>query len=563
MIESLTVPPPHDQSLEHALSRLVHNGVIDEALAQRIEAERNRDAAAEVLAAQAPPAKAPTRARLPEVLGYLGAAFVVTAGLLVVARFWRQMGLPVRVTVSLTGATALIAVALVVACTTTGGWRRLRSSADAARRRLVGALLVLAAPLTALALGLVLDDADVQTVLLPSALVALAVCAVAVAVAGGVIPTLGVFAAGGLTLAGFGELFDSVSTLAWMVAIVLTAMVWTAVAPRLAGAPTVALSLGLLTLVYVGSFAAQYQIHEGPEVDEFGNTMDFGPVEWGAHAVVPFGYAVLLGVIVVGTALYLRGASWPWIGAAGLAAAVPWERWPRSSSAPSRRSSRSGSCCSGRARCCWSGADGALRAERQPTRCSPSAGATAAASRSPHWRARSSSPSRIGPAVPLTQKLSGGRASRPPSPRSRLAARWAADPGSRGRRTRESNVATGTRTDPLSSPSIHSRIPTPWETTGRAACLAASCRVFGRVMPNACVGPPTTSRSTSAATAEGAAPTSTRSTVIRTDKPSATATATVWVLPNIDSYTTSARFIGPPRRAHRTPASLCDGAEPG
>lgn len=310
--------PAHDEPLEHALAHLVQEGVIDEALAQRIEIERDRDAA-ELAEALALPAARSSRARLPEVFGYLGAAFVIAAGLLVVARFWRDMGLALQVGVAAAGSVALIAAALVIASTTRGGWTALRTTADAPRRRLVGVLLVLAAPLAGLSLGLVLDDANVQAVLLPSALVALAVCAVAVAVAPGVIPTLALFAAGGFTIAGFGELFDSVSMLAWLIAVVAAGIVWTVVAPRLTGTRTLALCLGLFTLVYAGFMAAQYE--RGPEFDEFGNEI-VRPLEWGANAVAPFGYAVLLGLVVAGVVMYLRGAFWPWIAAAGLAAAA-------------------------------------------------------------------------------------------------------------------------------------------------------------------------------------------------------------------------------------------------
>ncbi len=316
-----TRPPAHDEPLVHTLAHLVQEGVIDEALAHRIEAERDQDAAELALAAAAA-VPTPSRARLPEVFGYLGAAFVVAAGLLVVARFWRDMGLALQVTVAATGAIALVAAALVIAYTTRGGWVALRTTADAPRRRLVGVLLVPAAPLAALSLGLVLDDAGVQAGLLPAAIVALAVCAVAVGVAPGVVPTLGLFAAGGFTIAGFGDLFDSVSTLAWLMAVVAAGVVWTVLAPRLTGVRTLALCLGLFTAVYAGFMAAQYEVQEGTSMDEFGNTFVYGPLEWGAHAVAPFGYLVLVGVAAAGVWMYLRTAFWPWIAAAGLAAAA-------------------------------------------------------------------------------------------------------------------------------------------------------------------------------------------------------------------------------------------------
>lgn len=205
-----------------------------------------------------------------------------------------------RVAIAATASVALVSAASAVARATCGGWTALRTVEDAPRRRLVGVLLILAAPLAALSIGLALQEADAQTVLLPSAVVALAVASVAVRVAPGVIPTLGLFAACELTIAGFGELFDSVSTLAWIIAVVAGAVVWTALAPRLTGARTLALCLGLFTLVYAGFSAAQYDAHP-TAVDEFGNTVEIAPpVEWGMRAVAPFGYAALLGVVVTG-----------------------------------------------------------------------------------------------------------------------------------------------------------------------------------------------------------------------------------------------------------------------
>ena len=86
----------------------------------------------------------------------------------------------------------------------------------------------------------------------------------------------------------------------------------------------------------------------------------------------------------------------------------------------------------------------------------------------------------------------------------------------------------------------------PADTSGSAACLAASRRVPGRVIPNACVGPPTTTSSTSLGIWAGARLTSTRSVRTACDSPSATAPAICLVLPNIDSNTTSARMTDHP-----------------
>ena len=72
------------------------------------------------------------------------------------------------------------------------------------------------------------------------------------------------------------------------------------------------------------------------------------------------------------------------------------------------------------------------------------------------------------------------------------------------------------------------------------AVLAASSRVFGRLIPNAWVGPPTTSRSMSPEMAEPpgsavSAPTSITRTGPAGAIPSAIASAIACVLPYIDS----------------------------
>jgi hypothetical protein len=73
------------------------------------------------------------------------------------------------------------------------------------------------------------------------------------------------------------------------------------------------------------------------------------------------------------------------------------------------------------------------------------------------------------------------------------------------------------------------------DTSSPVACLAASSRVLGRLIPKAWVGPPTTSRATSSSSFVGTWPTSTASTRIPRASPSAMASAIFWVLPNIDS----------------------------
>jgi hypothetical protein len=328
MVAAMTAYADHDEPLERALARLVGEGVLDAELARRIERERDLQAAAlartvdVALSPAAAPAAVATRARLPEVLGYLGGAFVAVAALLVLARFSPQMGHPARIGLTLGGAVALVCGGMVIAQGAPGGWPGLRAGHDTSRRRLVGVLVQLAAPLAALTLSQVLDDAHVGAVLLSSSVVALAVCLLADGVAPGAVPTLGLFVAAATTIGGVGDLFASVATLAAVLGVLAAAAAWTVAAPRLTGAPLLASALGLLALVGDGFSAAQYTVHPGAEVGQLGGTVGYGPPEWGARAVAPVGYMVLFGVVAVGVGLYLRGGPWPWIGGAGLASAA-------------------------------------------------------------------------------------------------------------------------------------------------------------------------------------------------------------------------------------------------
>ena len=74
---------------------------------------------------------------------------------------------------------------------------------------------------------------------------------------------------------------------------------------------------------------------------------------------------------------------------------------------------------------------------------------------------------------------------------------------------RVSKAATATSAAPLWSVPSHSRSPIPADTRPASACWAADCLVPDRLRPNACVGPPTTTSSTSPPITVGAAPTST------------------------------------------------------
>jgi hypothetical protein len=95
-----------------------------------------------------------------------------------------------------------------------------------------------------------------------------------------------------------------------------------------------------------------------------------------------------------------------------------------------------------------------------------------------------------------------------------------------------SNAAAATPVS-LGERSSHSRMPTSTPPGRVWPCRSASCRVEGRLMLNACVGPPTTTRSAPAAL--GIVRTSAIVTSAWRAKPSAMARAMASVLPNIDS----------------------------
>ena len=105
---------------------------------------------------------------------------------------------------------------------------------------------------------------------------------------------------------------------------------------------------------------------------------------------------------------------------------------------------------------------------------------------------------------------------------------------------RVSNVAAAAV--PAGNAASHSRRPTESACTVPPDWSAAARRVAGRVIPKACVGPPTTMRSTSD-TVDGASVTSVVRTVMRPASPVAIASAIARVLPNTDSTTTNASMI--------------------
>jgi hypothetical protein len=298
-IEKSVVADP----LARALDGLVDQGVLTADQAHQVVIACDREMAA-------PTTPVPGVSRLPEALGYLGGALVLTAGLLVVARGWSEFSYVAQLALLALSTLAVLVAATVIARGTAGGVAALRGKAQAQRRRLVGVLLILGAGLAAGTVGLVLDHVGAGLVVLPSVLAALAVAVVAVALAPGVVPTLGVFVAGGAFLGSLTELFENPAPMfVWILGIVVAAAAWLLIAPRLTGERTLSLVLGLATLVITGWVAA------GIPASDLAD-------EWGSDALRPFGLAVLVGVAVVGVLRFLRDEGWPWITAAAVASAA-------------------------------------------------------------------------------------------------------------------------------------------------------------------------------------------------------------------------------------------------
>jgi hypothetical protein len=135
------------------------------------------------------------RGALPEIVGYIGAAFVVGAGLALASQTWESWPKPVQLGVVAVGAISLYVTALIVT-TTAGGLSPLRDHAP--RRRLVGVLLAVAIPLVVSSSVVALEWAGVDIFAegsywsLGFATIALVAAAIAAWWAPGALPTLSV-----------------------------------------------------------------------------------------------------------------------------------------------------------------------------------------------------------------------------------------------------------------------------------------------------------------------------------------------------------------------------------
>ena len=246
--------------------------------------------------------------RLPEVLGYLGGTFVVAAALIVVGWSWDSFSHAAKLTVSGLAALVVYGAGLTIALAAAGGRATLTAPSQDVRRRLVGVLLVVGAFIAAGAVDIALEDMrDDQ--LLPVALTALALTALAVHLAPGTAPTLGLFTATVMLAATPAELRSDVPDLAWILIFLGLGALWVAVGPALTRTPIAALVVGLGDLVVAGWVASEHTVYEA---DAFVGSEQ----QWGDRVVAPLGYAVLAMLTILGVALYLRGRAWPWLAAA-------------------------------------------------------------------------------------------------------------------------------------------------------------------------------------------------------------------------------------------------------
>lgn len=264
--------------------------------------------------AQAPSPQSSARASwqqgpLPEIIGYVGAALVASAGLNLVAQSWDSWPIPVRFGLSVTGLAVLYTAAITI--TVTAGGRGALGE-HVARRRLVGVLASLAAPLVAVTVALTFDWLDVTyaevTSPIPLIFVGAAVVAAAVGAwwAPGVVPTLAVAGASFVWLQVF--IGNIVAPWEQPVAIAATGAIattaWLIIAPRLLPPAVLTEALGVAAFILFQVSEAFMAFDMPPYLDD--------AAEQRLVAGMWFARIALLVFAVVALVLFARGASWAW-----------------------------------------------------------------------------------------------------------------------------------------------------------------------------------------------------------------------------------------------------------
>ena len=256
---------------------------------------------------------------LPEILGYLGSALVVGAGFALVAQSWTTWSLPTQIAI-VAAAMAALYVAAGALSLTVGGRSKLHD--HVARRRLVGVLAALAAPMAAMTTGLALEWSGLkfgtfdEFLMLIVFSVALVAAVFAAWWAPGVVPTIAVALASFMwVLAFLGSVIAPLETpLLDPVMLFVGATGWLIVAPRLLPPRVLSEALGMAAFIFFQVPTAMFALDRPIGVEsEIATQMDIAM--W-------FSRAALVGFAVVALILFARGRSWAWAVGGVVAAGV-------------------------------------------------------------------------------------------------------------------------------------------------------------------------------------------------------------------------------------------------
>lgn len=246
---------------------------------------------------------------LPEIIGYVGAALVVSAGLNLIAQTWDQWPKAVQLAVVITGVVVLYVAAIAITATT-GGFSALRD--HVVRRRLVGVLLSVAAPLMAASVAVGLDWAGVsfegEGNYWPPVMVSAAVVGAVIAAwwAPGVVPTLAVAFASFVWLEVFTGTVLGPFEQPLVIAVVgaVATVAWLIVAPRLLPPRILAEALGVAGFIISQVSHAFMAFDFPPFLDEVAEQR----LTWAMW----FSRIALLVFATVALILFARGGSWVW-----------------------------------------------------------------------------------------------------------------------------------------------------------------------------------------------------------------------------------------------------------
>jgi hypothetical protein len=256
------------------------------------------------------------RGALPEIVGYIGAAFIVGAGLTLASQTWALWPKPVQLGVVTLGAIALYVTALIVT-TTAGGLSPLRDHAP--RRRLVGVLLAVAIPLAVSALVVALEwagvDIDTEGTYWPIGLASIALVAAAIAAwwAPGAVPTLSV------AVTGLIWLWSVISRIlgSWEQPLVIATVSavctvgWLIIAPRFLPPRVLTEALGVTAFIGLQLVNA-FTTWDSSLPDDSGQQQ----LMWATW----FSRIALLIFALVAVAIFARGGSWVWAAGGVIAA---------------------------------------------------------------------------------------------------------------------------------------------------------------------------------------------------------------------------------------------------